>query len=146
MSQSRKHLKITSILVLILAGLSLLNIVVELCLGDLNNATIPDGSPENILLITKILLFSVSFLLLLPQFYVGVKGLHVAKKPDASKGHIVWAIILLVLAVLGMLSTCVSIFTQGNVRENVSSLLSTVVDVMVLLDFVKYAKAVAKGN
>ena len=57
-----------------------------------------------------------------------------------------WAIILLGLAVLGMLSTCVSIFTQGNVRENVSSLLSTVVDVMVLLDFVKYAKAVAKGN
>jgi spore maturation protein SpmA len=61
----------------------------------------------------------------------------------------VWAIILLVLAVLGMVSTCVSIFTQGNVRENVSSLLSTAVtavDVMVLLDFVKYAKAVAKGN
>jgi hypothetical protein len=48
MEQSRKNLKNASIIVLALAGLSLLNILFELFLGELsgelNNATLPEGA------------------------------------------------------------------------------------------------------
>ena len=145
MEQARKHLKISSIIVLVFAGLTLLNLVSELLFGELNRAEIPDGSPDNILLITKILLLVVSLLLLLPQVYVGLKGLKMAKKPDSSKAHIIWGTILLVIAILGLVSPAIAIIKQEDVFNNVSELLSILVDVVVFFDYVKYARMVSKG-
>ena len=68
---------------LALAFFSLLQIVSELLYGELNNAVIPEGAPENILPITKIVLFSVALLLTLPNIYIGIKGLRIAKKPNS---------------------------------------------------------------
>ena len=104
MEQTRKYLKLSSIAVLALAFFSLLQIVSELLYGDLNNAAIPEGTPENVLLITKIFVFAVSLLLTLPNIYIGIKGLRIAKKPNSSKGHIVWAIILLAFAALFLMT------------------------------------------
>ena len=63
MEQTRKKLKLSSIAVLALAVFSLLQILSVLLYGEFNNAAIPEDAPENILLITKIFVFSVSFLL-----------------------------------------------------------------------------------
>ena len=98
MEQSRKNLKLSSIIVLILSVFYAIQLVCELMFGEINNATIPEGAPDNILLITKIVLASIAGLLLIPNIYIGVKGLKVAKNPDSSKAHIVWAIILLVFS------------------------------------------------
>ena len=144
MEQTRKHLKFSSFAILALAGLSLINIVSELLFGELNGAEIPVGSPDHILFITKIILMAVSFLCLLPQVYIGIKGLKVAKNPDSSKGHIVWGIILLAFAIVGLISPLVSIIKQDYVFENVSELLSILVEVAFFYDYVKYARAVAK--
>ena len=73
MEQLTKSLKISSILVLVLTGVSLLNIVSALCFGDLNSAEIPDGSPQNILMITKIFVLSFSFFAY-HKIYAGSKG------------------------------------------------------------------------
>ena len=35
---------------------------------------------------------------------MGIKGLKIAKNPDTSKAHIVWAMILLVLTAISILS------------------------------------------
>lgn len=145
MEQSRKYLKISSIVVLIFAGLTLLNLVSELLFGELNRAEIPAGSPENILLITKIILLVVSILLLLPQVYVGIKGLKMAKNPDSSKAHIIWGTILLVIAVLGLVSPAIALIKQEDVFNNVSELFSILVDVIVFFDYVKYARRVSRG-
>ena len=72
MEQAKKHLKWTSIALLALAGSTLLQIVAELLFGDLNNAEIPAGSPDHILMITKIILLGFSCVMLFPQVYVGV--------------------------------------------------------------------------
>ena len=150
MEQARKNLKTTSIIVLALAGLSLLNLIFGIFFGDLNtelnNATIPDGSPDNVILITKIFVLVVSFLMLLPQLYVGLKGLKMAKKPDSSRGHIIWGIILLVFTACGLLSP-LSAFLQGDsdAFANVAEFMSIAVDVFVLFEFVKYARAVRKA-
>ena len=146
MKNNRKHLKYSSLAILALAGFSLINIVSELLFGELNNAQIPDGSPDNILLITKVILTAVSFLCLLPQVYVGIKGLKVAKNPDSSKGHIIWGTILLVIAIAGLISPAVAIIKQDAVFENASELLSIAIEVAFLFDYVKYSIAVAKAN
>ena len=147
MEQARKHLKLTSFVVLALAVLSLLNAAFEVFFGELNNVPIPEGAPENILLITKIFVFVIALLLVAPQIYIGAKGLRIAKNPNASKSnaHIVWGIILLVITIMSMISPALAIVNQEDVFENGSSLLSIAVDAMFLYDYVKYAKMISKA-
>ena len=150
MEQSRKNLKNSSIIVLALAALSLLNIIFGLFFGELNgelnNATIPEGAPKNVVLITQIFILVVSALMLLPHAYIGIKGLKIAKKPDASKGHIVWGIILVVVTAFTLISPLVSFFQgNGDAFGNVSEFLSIAVDVAILVGYVKFAMDVRKG-
>ena len=129
---------------LALAFFSLLQIVSELLYGELNNAVIPEGAPENILPITKIVLFSVALLLTLPNIYIGIKGLRIAKKPNSSKGHIVWAIILLVFAALFLIEQGVGFIHDGFNFENISAFCSIVVEVTVFVEYIRLAIAVRK--
>ena len=144
MEQTRKYLKLSSIAVLALAFFSLLQIVSELLYGELNNAVIPEGAPENNLPITKIVLFSVALLLTLPNIYIGIKGLRIAKKPNLSKGHIVWAIILLVFASLSLIEQGVGFIHDGFNFENISAFCSIVVEVTVFVEYIRLAIAVRK--
>ena len=45
MEKNRKNLKITSIVLLIMAGSSMLNILGEIFFGEFNGAAIPNGAP-----------------------------------------------------------------------------------------------------
>lgn len=149
MEQAKKHLKTMSIVVLILAGLSLINILFALFFGELNeelqNATIPEGAPENVGQIAQIFILVVALLLLLPHLYIGIKGIKIAKKPNSSVGHIVWGVILIAFTALALVSPILGL-AQGSdeVFANISALCSIVVDLMVLFDYVKYAIAVRK--
>ena len=143
MEKTRKHLKTSSLIVLLFAGLSLFQIVSELMFGELNTAEIPTGAPDNILLITKMFLLGLSAVFLLPQVYVGVKGLRMAKTPDASKGHIVWAFILCGLAALNLISAVVGM-VQGTGSDNLENLSSALLELAIYYDFIKYAKVVRK--
>jgi len=144
MEEARKHLRITSFIVLLFAGLTLFRTVVALLFGELNSVQLPEGAPENTLLITKIILLVVSVLLLLPELYVGLKGLRIAKKPNASKGHIIWAGIILVFLVLGLIDPVVAILKYGIETENIISLFSIFLEVTIYYDYIKYARVVAK--
>ena len=150
MEQARKNLKTSSIIVLVLAGLSLINILFELFFGEfskaLSGATIPEGAPENIVLIAQIFVLAVSLLILLPQVYIGIKGLKIAKKPDSSRGHIIWGIILLVFTAFGLISPFVALIQKnGEVFDNISELCSIAVDVFILFEYVKFARDVRKN-
>ena len=144
MKQERKHLKFASYAILAMAGVTLINVVYELLFGELNNAEIPADSPDNILLISKLILLAISFLCILPQVYIGIKGLKVAKKPDSSNAHIVWGMILLVVAIIGLISPVVAIIRQGAAFANASELLGFVIEIAFYYDYVKAAKAVRK--
>ena len=144
MEQAKKNLKITSIVVLILTGFSLVQIVLQLFFGEFNNVKLPEGAPENLLLIVKIVLAVITFLFLLPQLYIGLKGLKIAKNPNDSKGHIVWGFILLAMSIIGLLSPLMSIVNGVDMWDNVSTFLSILVEVLVFFDYVRYARAIAK--
>lgn len=146
MEQTRKNFKTASIVVLIFAGLSLLSVIVGLIFGDFNSVEVPADAPENILLMTKALLLVVSLIFLLPQVYIGVKGLKIAKTPDKSKGHIVWAVILLVFSVLSLITPVVNMVTQGDIMDNVGTLLGALLEVIVYYEYIKYAREVLKAN
>ena len=144
MEQSRKKLKTYSIIVLIFTVATIFNLLSVLI--ELNNATIPEDAPSNILLITRIILIAVSSILLLPQIYIGVKGLKIAKKPNSSKAHIVVATILFVFSILGVLSPITSLFQKQAVVENIRAIIYLVVEMSVYFDYIKWAKNVAKGK
>ena len=142
--ENKKHLKWSSIAILALTGFTLLQLVFEMIFGELNNAELPEGSPANILLITKIFVLCVSALLMIPSIYVGIKGLKVAKNPDASRAHIIWAIILFALSVVSLVEPLLGVIGKENTRENIDSLLSILVSVSVYFDYIKEARAVRK--
>ena len=145
MEQTRKNLKLSSIAVLALAVFSLIEIVSELLFGDLGKAVIPEGAPENILLITQIILFSFAVVLTLPSVYMGIKGLRMAKKPNLSKGHIVWAIILLALTSFGLIKHVVGFIQNGFNFENISAFCSIAVEAFVFAEYIRFAIAVRKS-
>ena len=130
---------------LVLAGFSMLQVVSELLFGELSHAVIPEGVPENVLLITRIFLFSFALLLTLPSIYIGIKGLRIAKKPNSSKGHIVWGMILLVLTFLSLISPVGDIINNGFKYDYISEFLSIAVEFAVFFEYIKYAIAVRKA-
>ena len=134
-----------------MAGLSLLNTVFELFFGELDAAfksvPLPEGVTESIVLIAQIVILVIAVLVLLPQLYIGIKGLKMAKKPDSSKGHIIWGIILLVITAIGLIAPLRALIQgDGRAFANVSEFLSIAVDVMILFEYVRLARAVRKGK
>ena len=113
-------------------------------LGDLNSAAVPEGSPENIVLITKMILLGVSLVILLPKFYVGIKGLKIAKNPDSSKKHITWAKIILVFEALGLINPIIAILNQGSIADQFMAITDVGLEVIIIYEYIKYAKALAK--
>ena len=148
--ESRRNLKVSSIIVLALAALSLINTLFELFFGELNKelngAVLPEGSPDNIVLIAEIFILVISVLMLLPHLYIGLKGLKMAKEPDSSSAHIVWGIILIVFTAFSLLTPMLSFLqSNGEAFADASEFLSIAVDVFVLVEYVKYAKDVRNG-
>lgn len=149
MEQNKKNLKAMSIVVLVLAGLSLLSILFELFFGNLNeafkSASLPEGATDGVILVAKIVIAAISLLLLLPQIYIGIKGIKVAKNPDNSNGHIVWGIILIIVTAIGVISPISGIIQGGAIFKNIADLCSIIVDIVILYEYVVFAKAVKNG-
>jgi hypothetical protein len=144
MSISRNHLKEASFLVLLFTAFSFIRMIIQLFVGFEADPT-QVGVSHEIIVATMIVMFVVGLILLLPQLYVGVKGMKIAKNPTSSKGHIVWAVILLVFSAFGIISTVTSIAEQINVVDNVITLVDHALDVIVYCMYIKYANRVLKG-
>ena len=150
MEQLKKNLKTSSKIVLALAILSLINILFELFFGELSEAlraaALPEGAPDNIRLVTQILVLVISVVLLLPQFYIGVKGLKIAKNPDGSRAHITWGYVLIAFTLLELLTPLLALIGgSGDAFGESAEFLSVAVDVFVLYEYVKFAKAVREA-
>ena len=143
MEQTKKFFKIYSIVVLIFAVLTLVQTITELVF-NFDVGAVPEGTTEDVILAAKIVLAVIAVLIMIPQVYIGVRGLQLVKKPATTKGHIVWAKILFVLSILGMISPVVDIFRKNNVGGNISTALSILVEVFVYYDYMKYATAYRK--
>ena len=132
MENAKKQLKSFSILVLILAAFSLARTIIDLFLKDSN-------------VITLVITVIVGCLVLLPQIFIGYRGMKVAKNPDSKKGFIVWSWILLVLAGIGVISSVVSLFNSASVLSSITSIADNVLDLVTYFAIIYYANIVQKG-
>ena len=146
MENNRKHLKISSAIILSLAVLTFLRIVGELLFDDLVASILPDGSSMLIVLFANILFAIIAFVFLLPQIYIGVKGLRIAKNPCAAKGHIVWAWILFILTVLGQIENTIALVQQSALISKAHSVILGLLSVASYVYYIWFANAVAKAN
>lgn len=144
MENSKKQLKIASYLVLILAGLSLVQLVFSIIFFKVD-ADAAAGATEQFIMILKIILLVVSAILLLPRVYIGLKGIKVASNPTSSRAHIIWALILLAIAIVSAVSSISALISQQDVSNNVGILLDCALDIIVFIDYIKYANEVAKA-
>lgn len=106
MEKTRYNLKITSICILLVTAFRLVSNIFNFFNGGLEVTSdmIPEGYTKEMVYITLVVMGVISLLALLPSIYMGIKGLKIAKNPDTSKAHIVWAMILLVLTAISILS------------------------------------------
>lgn len=139
MEQTRKNFKITSIIILALAGATLLNLVAGLAFGDFST----EGVSSDELLVTKIFILVVSFIMLLPQIHIGIKGLLIAKKSVKSKGHIIWAIILFAFSVLNLIDSGIGMITKEGMGT-ATGILSIVVEAFAYFEYIKLGREILK--
>lgn len=145
MEQSKKNLKVMSILMLCLALVSLVLFTVDLIITDYNVAAI-EGATKGVLIASVIITGIIGLLISLPQIYIGIKGIKVSKNPDSSKAHIVWATILFAIAVIGVFLYAYETFFGGDsVAVSSLELSNVVVDVFLYYFYIKYAKEVKAG-
>ena len=145
MKNSRKQLKAYSFLVLLFAAFSLTRLIVELIVIGFDKETAAWGVSPELMLIATIILFVISLIFLLPQVYVGVRGLKIAKAPKATKGHIVWAVILLAFSVFAIFTPISDIMANVNVVDNIITLIDHALDIIVYCMYIKYANRVLKS-
>ena len=147
MGKTRKSLKELSILILILAAISFVRSVVDALLeGVFHKGEIPEGMTEGLLLASAIIVCILSLVLLLPEIYIGIKGIKIAKNPDSSKAHIVWAIILGVLSAIAIFSPISSLIKGGDILGDVLALINAVVNVIIYFGYAVYARRILKGE
>lgn len=140
--ETRKNFKITSITVLVLAFAAFIKLLTGLFFEDMSSAGNVDADA---VFATQIILLVLSSVLLLPRIYVGVKGLIVAKDPSGrSNGHIIWAIILLVLSIMSVFDPVVAMINKESVAQNLPSLAISILEASVYFAYIKYGKAVLK--
>jgi uncharacterized membrane protein len=145
MEKNKKNLKVLSILILALAVYSLIRIVLSVFWIDLNPEDLTDGASATHLLIGQIFVCVVSVILLIPQIFVGIKGIKVSNNPDSSKAHIVWAVILTVLSVIGILSPASELIKGVAVLDNLLAVADMALDAIIYIEYINYAKKLVKA-
>ena len=105
MEKNRKNLKICSIVVLALAALSLVRMIINVCkdgFGDIGQ--LPEGISEDVAQVALVIVWVIGVLFLIPQIYIGIKGIKLSKNPMPGRGHMVWALVIAVLSVVSLIS------------------------------------------
>lgn len=144
MEKNRKDLKAYSIVILAFVALVLIQNIIELCVAGLPQPTeIPEGMTEEIYKIAVIVILVISFIFLIPQVYIGVKGIMVANNPEiGGKAHIGWAFALAIISALALISSISDLIKVFNV-PNVLTVITTAIDVIVFIYYYIIARKIA---
>ena len=146
MEKTKQNLKWNSYLVLFFAAWTLVQLVVALFCGNLDFSLLSTEATEGMILTAKIIVVAISVLLLLPQVFVGCRGLQIAKNPTGTKtkAALVWSVILLVISVWGLVDPIIGIVKQTNVTDNVFLAFSNLAEAILFFDAIRLTKALTK--
>jgi len=145
MEKNRKELKAFSILILVVVALELIRAIVGLCVNGIPKVTeIPEGMTEDMVQISSIIAFALSLAIFIPQIYVAIKGIKVANGEASGKAHMIWAVILAILAGVSVVSGISGLFKEFNF-DAVMDLLGPAIDFLMFALYYVYARKIAKG-
>ena len=142
MEKSKQNLKVMSILIMALTAFSCVKMIVNLCMGGLKVDKVPEGMTEGLVMVSLVIGVVFSFALLLPQVYVGIKGMKFAETPDSSKAHIVWAIVLAILAGVSTVSAISGMTQSGKLVSSLLNIVDSGLDVVVFIIYAVEAKRI----
>lgn len=139
MNQAKKRLKFISECILILLAVSFVKSILEIFLTDV---TIDDVS-ESLIITSKIIIgLLLTAIIFIPQLYIGVRGLKIAKNPNSSKAHIVWAVIFAGFAILSIISAIVGMVNTGDIAKNIFGIVNGGIDLAMYSCYIVFAKQV----
>lgn len=146
MENNKKSLKISSILILVLAAASLFRLLANLIDGiKLAPSDIPAGMDIDLVNAVIYVLAVMGFVMLLPQIYVGLKGLKVSHSPDSSRGYIIIATIMIAFTALAAVSPVTELIGGGDIRANVLELLDYLIDISIYASIIKYGNLIRRA-
>ena len=146
MIKERKTLKEYSIVILVFAALSFARIIIDaITHGFGSQALNVEGVPENVAQIVAIIIFVMALLLLLPDVYVGVKGMKESNNPTGARAHIVWALILAILSLVGTVSSLGDMIKEFDF-DKLLLVLDLAVDVVLFFAYYLVAKKIANNK
>lgn len=142
MEKNKKELKILSILILALVAFSLVRSIVNVCIKGFTVNDVPAGMSKDLVLVVTIIAYVISLLILLPQIYIGVKGIMIANGAESGKAHMIWAIILAVLAAVTVISATSNLFKAFSFGA-LLNVLDPATDIVVYVFYYMYARKIA---
>ena len=145
MEKNKKNLKELSILVLILVGITFIKNIVTVCINGFTVASQLPGIAADLVEITAIISFIIGLLLLLPEIYIGVKGIKIANGAQSGKAPIVWAVIFAILAGISVISGLSGIF-KGFETGKFLDFLNAAIDVAVYVCYIVYVRKVLQAK
>lgn len=144
MEKNRKNLKTYSIVALVFVAISLIRMIVDVCMNGFGDVTqLPEGISPEFADVALVIVWVIGIVFLLPQVYVGVKGIKQANNPTPGKAHMVWALILTALSVVSLISGIADI-TKVYTFEKLLTVIDVLLNVVVFSAYLYYARLVAK--
>ena len=144
MENAKKNLKVASWLVLALAAFTVVRKVVDAVINGFEVKEVPADMTEDLVRISLIVAFSFGFVVILPQLYIAIKGFKIANAPCHAKGHIIWATILLVIALIGVFAPIPSLIKADHIGSNLAELSNALLNVVIYSAFLSAAFKVKK--
>lgn len=146
MENSKKILKIMSIVLLALVGFSLATLIVEIAIGGFAVEEVPEGMSKGLVQGIVISVLVLSFLFLLPDLYIGYKGLVASKKPVKTRAHIVWAKVMMVLSIIALISSVADLFSSKDLWIDIITVVDVLASVAIYWVYIKHATIVSNGS
>ena len=146
MEKNRKELKSFSLLILLIVALELIRNIVTACVNGIPEIKeIPEVMTKDMVNAVAVVVFVLTFVVFIPQIYVGIKGIKIANGAESGKAHIIWAVILMIFAGISVI-TGISALTKAVSFDAVMDLVGPAVDFIVFAFYFVYARRVANGN
>ena len=143
MEKQRKNLKLYSIVILICIALSLIRMVIDVCINGFGDISmLPEGTSESVAQAAFIIVWVMGIIFLLPQAYLGVRGIKQANNPTEGRAHIVWSLILTVCAVIATVSEIIGL-TKGYSFDKLLALINVLVNVLLFGGYYLAARQVS---
>ena len=143
METTKKNMKLVSIAILILAGLSLILGIIDIATIDASKLKVTETITPELAKVITMITGIISLLFILPRVDIGVVGIRGAK--EGSRAHIIVAIIFFIFALLGLISNIGGLFGDKDVLVAILNLVESIAVSTLYFIYIKCARELAKA-